>query len=104
MKYINIPNNIKVPFWVESMCKDVDGTGNYHLFSIAIDFNYASRKCMGLFWKWKVKLLIKKLNKTDAEYLKLIQIATHFWLVNKYLTKRDVIYNSTTDFYEDVIC
>ena len=101
MEYVNIPNNIKLPFWVKSMCKDVDQTNDYQLFAIAIDFNYASRKCMGLFWKWKVKFLIKKPNKTYAEYLKLIQIATHFDL--RALNKTDVIYNSTTDFYKDVI-
>ena len=98
MKYVEIPQDIKLPYWVESMCRGVDGTGSYKLFSIAIDLKNSSRKNMKFLLKWKIKRLIKKNNKTHEEYLKLIQIATHFDL--RSLSKQNIIYDSTTDFYK----
>lgn len=106
MNFILIPQTVSIPSWVDGMCAEAFPVSSGRLMGVFIDFNHWKRRNLPWLIKRKLKKIIAKLNKTEDDYIRLIQVATHFYFVAA-SNEEDIIYDSTTDFFmtpKEILC
>lgn len=94
---ILIPPRINLRDWTKDMVRTAGAV--YVLIGIEIELETYKINGWSKQKKSEAKKLIEKKNKSDEDYLSLIQIATKFYL---YAPHDICVYNSLTDFYEEL--